>query len=103
MRQLKISKQPTDPAWEVEKAQALPLLRSLAATQPLGLAAEAEEKLLRFIVSMATQYRGRGVAWEALLRAGFEAAFNYLAQKNKQPEYLGWWVRQEMLKSLQIK
>ncbi|WP_305021345.1 hypothetical protein [Hymenobacter cheonanensis] len=60
MRQLKISKQPTNPTWETDRAQAIPFLQSLAATQPLGLAAEAEEKLLRFIVAVATQYRGRG-------------------------------------------
>ena len=103
MRQLKIS-QPTDPAWEAERAQALPLLRSLTSAQPLGLETAPQEKLLQLIVSVAAQYRGQGAAWEELLRAGFAGAMQHIAHYAKQPDeadrFLAWSVREEMIKLL---
>lgn len=104
MRQLKLTKQPTDPTWETDRAHALPLLRSLAAAQPLSLPAKEEEKLLRFIVSVATQYRSQGAEWEALLRAGFAGAAAHLAGYANRPtegaRFLAWSVRKGMLKLL---
>ncbi|MGI4871033.1 MAG: hypothetical protein ACRYFX_07625 [Janthinobacterium lividum] len=74
MRQLNISKQPIDPTWETDRANALPLLQKLAAARPLGETADREEQLLRFIASVAMQYWGRGAAWESLLTVGWEGA-----------------------------
>lgn len=98
MRQLKLSRQHTDPSWEADRAQALPLLRSLATEHPLPLLAAAEEQLLRFIVAMATQYRGRGTEWDKLLHTGYLAAAEYLVRQEGEAKYLGWWVRQGIAK-----
>ena len=104
MRQLKLSRQATNPTWEADRAQFLPLLQSLAAAQPLGLPAEAEEKLLRFIASVAWQYQWRGVTWETLLRAGYEAAVEHFAHYAHREEdvgrFLAWAVRQGILRVL---
>lgn len=100
MRQLKLTKPPTDPTWEADRAHALPLLRSLAAAQPLGLPTEDEEKLLQFIVSVATQYRGQGAEWETLLRAGFAGAAHCYTACAEPDQWVSWWVRQKMLKLL---
>lgn len=97
MRQLKISKQHAAPAWETDRAQAIPFLQGLAAAQPLGLAAEAEEKLLRFIVAVATLCWGRGVAWEALLRSGYAGAVHCYAACAEPDRWVGWWVRQKIV------
>ncbi len=51
MRQLKLSRRPTNPIWEADHPQFLPLLQSLAAAQPLGLPTEEEEALLQFCLA----------------------------------------------------
>ena len=72
MRQLKMTKQHTCPAWVAENANALQFLRQLAAARPLGLEPISND-CLRFLVSLAKQYRGQGAPWESLLTAGYEA------------------------------
>lgn len=90
--------------YEADQAQALPLLRSLAATRPLGV---SEEKHFRLLISVATQYRGQGVSWAELLTAGYEALEENLAQHDGQSEkvadHLAWWVREKILNNLQKK
>lgn len=98
MRSLSLTKRPADPSWPADQARALPLLHSLAAEQPLPLAPADAERLLRFIVAMATQYRGQGASWETLLTAGFNAAAECLARPGREADYLAWWVRQGMTK-----
>ncbi|GAB3634888.1 hypothetical protein GCM10027422_04780 [Hymenobacter arcticus] len=102
MRQLKVSKQPTDPAWEAEKANALPFLRQLAAARPLGLAPAGQEQYLRFIAATARQYRNQGASWESLLTAGYEAVVSSLELEASRPgegsRYLTWRVRQKIVK-----
>ena len=110
MRQLNISKRPfTTPAeqaaYEAEAAQSLPLLRSLSALRPLGCAAEDEERLHRYIVSVATQYYGQGKSMAQLLIAGHNALADSYDQYNGSPEYFArfgtWCVRQGMLAALE--
>ena len=62
MRQLNISKQPTDPAREAESAHGFPFLQQLAVARPLGLPPVEKARLLRFLIAVAKQYRGQGAA-----------------------------------------
>lgn len=110
MRQLKLTpiKDRLSPVefaiYEAEQAGALPLLRSLSATHPLGLDAEQEEALFRFIVSVARQYRNQGASWAELLTASHTALAGYLVRYAEWPgefdKWAGWWIRQGIVRTL---
>lgn len=118
MRQLKISKQLTDPAWEAEDVTALPFLRQLAAARPLGLE-PTDDGWLRYICSVATLHRGQGASWEALLTAGYTALADcYERHAAIRPDFAdttaeyerrhspnrwaAWWVQQGILKVINV-
>jgi len=92
MRQLNIRHRP-DLTAAAERAEALARLQHLAATRPLGLPAADEAGFLRYLVSLAVQYRGRGVTLVELVEAGYEGAAAY-----KDDRFRAWWARQKMVK-----
>jgi len=90
-----------------------PLLTSeqeqLYATQALLGDADAAAALvnanLKFVVTIAKQYRGQGVPLEDLISEGNEGLINTVARydptrKYKFITYAAWWIRQRILKAL---
>ena len=110
MRQLKFTpiKDRLTPAeftiYETEQAEALPLLRSLSAAQPLGTSAAQEEAWFRFIISIATQYRNQGANWAELLTTGYTALakcwIRYAEQPGEFDRWTTWWIRQGIVRTL---
>ena len=96
MRQLKISKQSANPAREAEHAAALLHLRQLAAAQPLGLAPNVEAQWLRWILSVAKQYQGRGATLVELVAAGYTAQVRCV-ERGVAEKWWSWWMRQRII------
>ena len=95
------------PMLSEEEEQAL-----IKAIQEKGPEREEMEKLIlpnmRFVVSVANQYKDKGLSLEELIEAGTEglrkAALNYdLKADFKFISYAVWWIRQAIIQAISEK
>ena len=66
--------------YRAEREQGELLLQELSTARPLCIDADQEREYLRFLASVASQYRGQGLGWLELLRAGHDSLADYFAQ-----------------------
>lgn len=90
-----------------KREQGVALLQKLSAARPISPDAAQEQEYLRFLSSVASQYRGQGLGWLELLRTGHNSLADYFARhpemKDGTPNFIAWAVQEGIVGALEEK
>ena len=90
--------------YRAEREQGVLLLQKLSAARPLSSDAAQEQEFLHFLSSVASQYRGQGLGWLELLRAGHNSLADYFKHNagmaDETPNFIAWAVREGIIRAV---
>ena len=90
--------------YRAEREQGVLLLQELSAARPLSPDATQEQEYLRFLTSVASQYRAQGLGWLELLRAGHNSLADYFEHNagmaDETTNFIAWAVREGIIRAV---